>query len=534
VVDIHLADDGKWVIKAAHGDEYLVAACVMATGTFLNAHIIVGLNKWGAGPDNLKPSTQLAGALETLGIETTIFKTGTPARIHRRSVDFAKLAVQNGDDEIVPMSFETEYNYKGKLQNKVVCHIAYTNERTHEIIRQNLDKSPLYNGMIEGVGPRYCPSIEDKIVRFADKPRHQLFIEPMGMNTDEMYIQGFSSSMPSDVQTQMIRSIEGLENAEVMRPGYAIEYVCVNPMQLKATLEYKRHRGLFSCGQINGTSGYEEAAAQGIIAGINAALYCGALKGDAQNIDGAVADEFILRRDEAYIGVLIDDLITKGTNEPYRMMTARAEFRLLLRQDNADFRLTEKGYNLGLISSERKTKFDEKWAVVKRGVDKMKRTTIAPREINNYLDSVGEMRIENGVRAAELLKRPKVSYHGISEALRRRDDDAADSASDVGNLEEYSNLKAAIEKEIEVLIKYEGYISKQISQVEQFKKLEAKKLPKRIDYSKLLGLRLEARQKLQKVAPETVGQAMRISGVSPADIAVLLAAMKVCPKTASQ
>ena len=436
------------------------------------------------------PSTYLSKSLVDNGLELMRFKTGTPARINARSVNFDEMEVQDGDKEIIPFSFENE-----KIErDQVPCYLTYTNDKTHEIIKANIHRSPLYSGNITGVGPRYCPSIEDKIVRFSDKERHQIFIEPMGENTDEMYVQGMSSSLPEDVQYEVYHSIKGLENAKIMRPAYAIEYDCINPTQLKLSLEHKTIDGMFFAGQINGSSGYEEAAAQGLIAGINA----------AHKVKGK--DPVILDRSEAYIGVLIDDLVTKGTNEPYRMMTSRAEYRLVLRQDNADTRLTTLGHEIGLISDERYNKFLEKQKNVEEEIKRVKSTVIAPsNEINELLVSKGTSRIETGVHLDELLKRTEITYEDLAIVDKDR-----------------PKLTRAEKEQVEVQIKYEGYINRQMIQINQFKKLEKKLLPKDIDYNEISGLALEARQKLNKQKPESIGQASRISGVSPADISVLL------------
>ncbi len=495
IVDITLNEDKavRSVITAA-GAEYMCAAAIVCTGTYLKGRIIMGEFSQESGPDGVFPSNGLSANLEKIGVELVRFKTGTPSRINRRSIDFSQLEEQVGDEEITPFSFETE----GELKNQVSCHITYTNEKTHKIILDNLDRSPLYGGDIKGVGPRYCPSIEDKIVRFKDKERHQLFVEPMGLDTEEMYLQGFSSSMPEDVQLQMIRSLPGFENAQVTRNAYAIEYDCANPLQLYPTLEFKKISGLYGAGQFNGSSGYEEAAAQGLIAGINAAL----------KILGR--EPFVLERSQAYIGTLIDDLVTKGTNEPYRMMTSRSEYRLLLRQDNADLRLTALGHEIGLISDERYEKFLAKKESIEKEIERLKKIVFPPSEaVLKILSDAGSTPITTGIHASELLKRPEITY----EMLKAADKDRP-------------QLSKEVCEQVEISIKYEGYINRQRSQAEQFSKLENKKLPDDIDYTKIDGLRLEARQKLDKIRPQSLGQASRISGVSPADIAVLLIYLK--------
>ena len=478
------------------GAEFFVKACIISTGTYLNGRIIVGDVSYTGGPDGMFAATGLTSVLENLGIRLMRFKTGTPSRINRRSVDLSKLERQDGDSRIVPMSFENEDRYIG--ENTEPCWLVYTNSKTHEIIKNNLHRSPLYSGDIHGTGPRYCPSIEDKIVRFADKERHQLFLEPMGKDTEEMYLQGMSSSLPEDVQIEMIRSLEGFENAEIMRIGYAIEYDCVDPLELSSTLEFKKISGLYGAGQFNGTSGYEEAAAQGLFAGINAALK---LKGE---------EPLILDRSTSYLGTLIDDLVIKGTREPYRMMTSRSEYRLLLRQDNADERLTPIGHRIGLISDERYALFLQKQEKIKAEIKRLEKTYISPDEkLNALLETRNSTAVFTGISLAELLRRPEIDYAFLAPVDPDRPE-----------------LPGSVTEEAEIQIKYEGYIKKQLSQVEQFKKLEQKKLSPDFDYNEIQGLRLEARQKLNDIKPANVGQAGRISGVSPADVAVLLVYFK--------
>ena len=476
------------------GAYYSARAAIIATGTYLRGKIIIGEVSYSGGPDGLFPANRLSEALAGLGMKLMRFKTGTPARVSKRSIDFSKLEEQGGDERITPFSFET----KDAGENKVSCYLTYTNAETHRIIKENLHRSPLYSGKIEGIGPRYCPSIEDKVVRFADKERHQLFIEPMGMDTEEMYVQGMSSSLPEDVQQAMLRSVAGLENVRMMRTAYAIEYDCADPTQLFPTLEFKEISGLYGAGQFNGSSGYEEAAAQGLIAGINAALK---LKGE---------EPLILDRSESYIGTLIDDLVTKGTHEPYRMMTSRSEYRLLLRQDNADMRLTPYGYRIGLISGERYNDFLNKKKSIEREIDRLRHKVFTPSaEHNSFLQRHGSTQITTGVKFDELMRRPELNYALLAEV----DDDRP--ALDYFEAEQ-----------AEIQLKYEGYIKRQIKQAEQFKKLEAKRLPDDIDYSEITGLRIEALQKLTAARPVSVGQAGRISGVSPADISVLLIYLK--------
>ncbi len=482
--------DGRFLLTIHTGTQFTADCVILSTGTYLEGKIIIGETSYSGGPDGIFPSTGLSDSLAELGVELVRFKTGTPTRVHERSIDFSRLEKQLGDENIVPFSFETTE----KQENKVCCYLTYTNEKTHEIIRQNLHRSPLFNGMIDGVGPRYCPSIEDKVVRFADKDRHQVFIEPMGLSTHEMYLQGLSSSLPEDVQLAMLKTMEGLENVEIMRSAYAIEYDCCNPLQLKPSLEFREIPGLFGAGQFNGTSGYEEAAAQGLIAGINA----------ARKLDGKEA--VVFDRSEAYIGVLIDDLVTKGTNEPYRMLTSRAEYRLLLRQDNADIRLTDKGHEIGLISEERYSHFITKKENIDKEVKRISRTNIAPsKEINEFLEKKGSKTLSTGIKLAELIRRPELTYEELAPFDAER-----------------PVLADEVWQQAEIEIKYEGYIKRQRDQVEKFRKNEKKRLPEDIDYNKVYGLRTEARQKLDKMRPENIGRASRISGVSPADIGVLL------------
>ena len=463
---------------------------IIATGTYLGGRIFVGEITYESGPDGTFPATALGQSLKDLGLPLRRFKTGTPARVLRSSIDFTDLEVQKGDEPPQPFSYETE----NLGENQVDCHISWTNDKTKEIILENIHRSPLYAGKIEGVGPRYCPSFEDKIMRFKDKPRHQLFIEPCGLNTEEMYMQGMSSSLPEEVQLKFYRTIKGLENCVIMRPAYAIEYDCVDPLAMDATLEFKDFAGLYGAGQFNGSSGYEEAAAQGLIAGINAAF----------KVQGK--EQIILTRANSYIGTLIDDLVTKGANEPYRMMTSRSEYRLVLRQDNADERLTPIGYEIGLISEERYNKFLEKQELKKAEIKRLKATVISPTEqVNKILVSRETSEITTGIRLIELMKRPQLGYDVLEEIDTTR-----------------PQLDRNIFEQVEVEVKYEGYIQKQLKQVEQVRKLEDKKLPKDFDYKEIKGLRLEAQEKLNKIKPHNIGQASRISGVSPADISVLL------------
>ncbi|EPR11898.1 tRNA uridine-5-carboxymethylaminomethyl(34) synthesis enzyme MnmG [Ruminiclostridium papyrosolvens] len=491
VIEVLTDETGTSVtgVKTHTGAIFQCKAIVLTTGTYLQGKIFIGDVSYSGGPDGLFPANRLSESLQNIGIDLLRFKTGTPARLNKRSLDFSKMSEQPGDDIIVPFSFETEKIEK----DQVPCWLTYTNTDTHEVIKKNIHRSPLYSGNITGIGPRYCPSIEDKVVRFSDKEHHQVFVEPMGIDTEEMYLQGMSSSLPEDVQVEFMRTIPGLENVKVMRSAYAIEYDGIDATQLKLSLEYKNIDGLFSAGQINGSSGYEEAAAQGIVAGINAAM-------KVQN-----RDPLILDRSQAYIGVLIDDLVTKGTKEPYRMMTSRAEYRLLLRQDNADLRLTTIGREIGLISEERYKNFIEKKEMIEIEIERLKNTYLPPSEaVLKYLESRNSTAIKSGIQVTELLRRPEISYESLSEVC------------------ELPDLPRAVREQVEVAVKYEGYIKRQMQQVEQYKKLEGRKIPQNIDYNQIQGLRLEARQKLSQIRPDSIGQASRITGVSPADISVLL------------
>ena len=490
IVNITLKDNKVKSIETDVGAIYDVKSIIVATGTYLKGKIFIGDFSKESGPDGVFPANKLSECLKKLGVNLIRFKTGTPARINKKSIDFSKMEVQKGDEGIIPFSFED----KMKDFEQVDCYLTYTNAETHRIIRENLHRSPLYGGEISGTGPRYCPSIEDKVVRFADKERHQVFVEPIGIDTDEMYIQGMSSSLPEDVQIAMYRTIPGLEHCEFTRPAYAIEYDCIDPADLKLSLEYKKIDGLFFAGQTNGTSGYEEAACQGLIAGINA----------SQKIKGK--DPLILDRTEAYIGVLIDDIVTKGTNEPYRMMTSRAEYRLLLRQDNADLRLTEKGHEIGLISDERYNKFLEKKQEIEAEKKRLEETVVKPTEkVNEFLKKQGTSELTTGSKLSELLKRAEITYASLEAIDENR-----------------PKLREQVREEVEIQVKYDGYIKMQEAQVEKFKKMEKKLLPEDMDYENIKGISLEARQKLNKHKPHSIGQASRISGVSPADISVLL------------
>ncbi len=495
IVSLFKNDDGLWEFSTQLGATYTAKCVVIATGTFLKGKIFVGDVSFESGPDGMFPSNDLSQALLDLNVPLRRFKTGTPPRVNRRSVDFTDLEEQVGDEVITPFSFETPDDV---LQNKAICHITYTNLETKQVILDNLHRSPLYSNKIEGVGPRYCPSIEDKIVRFSEKERHQIFIEPCGLDTEELYLQGISSSLPEDVQLQILKSIKGLENVKVMRTAYAIEYDCVDPLALKSTLEFNDLEGLYGAGQFNGSSGYEEAAAQGLVAGINAAN------------KALGKGEFTLDRSTSYIGTLIDDLVTKGCRDPYRMMTSRSEYRLILREDNADLRLTEMGYNIGLISQERYDKLQEKIRLIEEETQRISKVGVAPsEELNKVLVEAGTAPLGTGCKMCDLIKRPQLSYEILAPFDKKRPD-----------------LPRQVFEQVEINLKYEGYIKRQLAQVQELKRLEVKKIPSDIDYDKVTNLRLEAIEKLKKIRPETIGQASRISGVSPADIAVLLIYLK--------